>query len=55
VRYEFSGGERGWKGDVPVIRFDCSKIKALGWRCRRPSEEAITAAMAAMIEELDDQ
>lgn len=55
VRYEFTGGDRGWKGDVPVVRFDCSKIKALGWRCRRTSAEAVSDAMAAMLEELDGQ
>ena len=55
VSYEFTGGDRGWKGDVPVVRFDCSKIKALGWRCRRTSAEAVSEAMAAMLEELHDE
>jgi UDP-glucose 4-epimerase len=50
--YEFTGGDRGWKGDVPIVRFDCSKIKALGWRARRTSAEAVGDAMRAMIEEL---
>jgi UDP-glucose 4-epimerase len=50
--YEFSGGDRGWKGDVPIVRFDCSKIKALGWRARRTSAEAVTDAMKAMQGEL---
>lgn len=50
--YEFTGGDRGWKGDVPIVRFDCSKIKALGWQARRTSAEAITDAMKAMREEL---
>jgi UDP-glucose 4-epimerase len=53
VRYEFSGGDRGWKGDVPIVRFDCSKIKALGWKARRSSAEAVTEAMQAMLEELN--
>jgi UDP-glucose 4-epimerase len=50
--YEFTGGDRGWKGDVPVVRFDCSKIKALGWQAQRPSAQAVTDAMKAMQEEL---
>jgi UDP-glucose 4-epimerase len=54
VKYEFTGGDRGWKGDVPVVLFDCSKIKALGWRARRTSAEAIKDAMKAMMEELKD-
>ena len=51
VRHEFTGGDRGWKGDVPVVRFDCSKIEALGWRCRRTSAQAVRDAMTAMREE----
>lgn len=54
TQYEFTGGDRGWKGDVPIVRFDCSKIKALGWRARRTSAEAVTDAMKAMLEELVD-
>lgn len=53
IEYEFTGGDRGWKGDVPIVRFDCSKIKALGWKARRSSAEALTDAMRAMREELD--
>jgi UDP-glucose 4-epimerase len=52
TKYEFTGGDRGWKGDVPVVRFDCSKIKALGWKAKRASAEAVTDAMKAMLEEL---
>ena len=52
VRYEFTGGDRGWKGDVPVVRFDCSKIHALGWKARRSSGEAVTDAIKAMRGEL---
>jgi UDP-glucose 4-epimerase len=54
TKYEFTGGDRGWKGDVPVVRFDCSKIKALGWKAQRSSVEAVSDAMAAMLEELKD-
>ena len=53
VRYDFTGGDRGWKGDVPVVRFDCSKIKALGWINRRSSAEALTDAMNAMRKEIE--
>lgn len=53
VKYEYTGGDRGWKGDVPVVRFDCSKIKALGWACRRNSAQALQHSMSAMRAELD--
>ena len=31
VRYEYTGGDRGWKGDVPVVRLNTDRIRALGW------------------------
>jgi len=52
VQYEFTGGDRGWKGDVPVVRFDCSKITGLGWQCRRNSAAALYQSMSAMLAEL---
>jgi UDP-glucose 4-epimerase len=52
VEYEFTGSDRGWKGDVPVVRFDCSKIQALGWKCQRSSSEALRDSMQAMIKEI---
>ncbi|MCX5848681.1 MAG: NAD-dependent epimerase/dehydratase family protein [Deltaproteobacteria bacterium] len=52
VHYEFTGGDRGWKGDVPSVRFDCKKIKALGWTCQRDSSAAVYHAMCAMKEEI---
>jgi UDP-glucose 4-epimerase len=52
VRYEFTGGDRGWKGDVPIVRFNCAKLKGLGWRSRRTSAEAMREAMTAMRAEL---
>ncbi|MDP9097661.1 MAG: NAD-dependent epimerase/dehydratase family protein [Verrucomicrobiota bacterium] len=54
TKYEFTGGDRGWKGDVPIVRFNSSKIKALGWRAQRSSAEAVRDAMKAMLEELKD-
>ncbi|MDR3404295.1 MAG: NAD-dependent epimerase/dehydratase family protein [Chthoniobacter sp.] len=54
VRYDFTGGDRGWKGDVPVVRFDVTKIKALGWRAARNSTEAVRDAIAAMRVEIEN-
>jgi UDP-glucose 4-epimerase len=49
VAYRFSGGDRGWKGDVPVVRFDTRKLRAKGWSNRRTSREALIAAIDAII------
>ncbi len=46
--YAFTGGARGWKGDVPVIRLNSDRIRALGWASRWTSREAIRAALESM-------
>jgi UDP-glucose 4-epimerase len=53
VRYAHTGGDRGWKGDVPKVLFDTTKIKALGWRPQRSSAQAIRDSLRAMIAELN--
>jgi len=52
VDYQYTGGDRGWKGDVPKVLFDVSKIKALGWRAQRTSAQAIEASIMAMSNEI---
>lgn len=49
VRYVFAGGDRGWKGDVPIVRFDLTKVHEGGWRAARSSREAMRAAIRAML------
>jgi UDP-glucose 4-epimerase len=51
VRYEYTGGSRGWKGDVPVVRFRSDKLETRGWRCQRGSREALIASIDANIAE----
>jgi UDP-glucose 4-epimerase len=48
VRYEYTGGDRGWKGDVPVIRLDISRIRALGWPGARPTRVALKLSLEAL-------
>jgi UDP-glucose 4-epimerase len=51
VRYEYVGGARGWKGDVPVVRFRSDNLAALGWRCEHTSAEALIDSIDANIAE----
>jgi UDP-glucose 4-epimerase len=51
VRYEYAGGERGWKGDVPIVRFRSDKLEALGWQCGHSSKEALKDSIDANIAE----
>ncbi len=49
VSIEYAGGDRGWKGDVPVVRFDLSKIHRLGWKARYGSQEAVRRSVREML------
>jgi UDP-glucose 4-epimerase len=51
VRYQYTGGSRGWKGDVPIVRFRSDKLTALGWRCGHSSIEALRDSIDANIAE----
>jgi UDP-glucose 4-epimerase len=42
--YRYTGGESGWKGDVPRYSYDTSEAEAAGWRFRYDSEEAVRRA-----------
>jgi len=42
----YSGGSRGWRGDIPTVRLDGSKIKKLGWAPKLTSHEAVDRAAA---------
>ena len=48
----FTGGERGWVGDVPRIKLSIDKIKNLGWRPKYNSEEAVRMAAKSLVQQL---
>lgn len=41
----YTGGSRGWAGDSPLIRLDCSRIRALGWQPTRTIQESIVLTL----------
>jgi len=41
VKYSYTGGNCGWKGDVSSFGYDISKAKAAGWKYRYSSTEAV--------------
>lgn len=51
VRYDYAGGNRGWKGDVPVVRLNSDKIRKLGWKNRFSSAEAIRNSVVSIAED----
>jgi UDP-glucose 4-epimerase len=51
VEYQYTGGDRGWKGDVPIVRFRSDKLIARGWHCVRGSREALADSIDSNIRE----
>ncbi|MEI9889075.1 MAG: NAD-dependent epimerase/dehydratase family protein [Rhizomicrobium sp.] len=52
VAYDFTGGNRGWSGDVPIVRFDLAKVHGAGWQSKRNSREAMLDSVRAMLTEM---
>ncbi|MFD1563570.1 NAD-dependent epimerase/dehydratase family protein [Haloarchaeobius amylolyticus] len=50
--FEYTGGERGWTGDVPKMRLSIEKLSALGWEPQLSSDEAVRRSTRELIDEL---
>lgn len=44
---------RGWKGDIPVVRFDTTRLRGLGWKNRYTCREAMTRTIADIISDAE--
>jgi len=49
VRLRYTGGIRGWPGDVPVVMSDVSRMRKLGWQTRYSSAEAVRVALRLIL------
>jgi len=47
--FEYTGGDRGWKGDVPIVRLNTDRIRALGWKNEMSAKEALRASLESML------
>lgn len=52
ARIRYTGGDRGWPGDVPKSRLDPTKLASLGWRVRHSSDQAVERAVLALAREV---
>jgi len=50
VEFKYTGGKRGWKGDVPRFQLDASKIKKLGWKEKYTSDEAVRKSIREILD-----
>lgn len=48
TRIRYTGGKRGWRGDVPTMQLDVSRVNRLGWHARFRSREAVETAVRRM-------
>lgn len=53
VEFEYTGGKRGWIGDVPTTILDIEKALSLGWEPSLNSAEAVRKSAKAIIKGLD--
>ncbi len=49
VKLIYGGGDRGWKGDVPLIKFNNNKLKKIGWRYNYSSRRAIILSLKSLL------
>lgn len=41
VDYYYTGGNVGWKGDVPKFQYNLDKIHSTGWKAKHESDDAV--------------
>jgi len=49
--YAYTGGDRGWTGDVPKMRLSIEKVAGLGWEPEHSSEEAVRQTVRDLLTE----
>jgi UDP-glucose 4-epimerase len=49
VRFRYTGGKRGWPGDVPMVIYSVDKMKRMGWRAKHTSAEAVRVAVRRLL------
>ena len=50
AQIQYTGGDRGWIGDVPEFNYNLDKIHKLGWSAKNTSDEAVRKAIKYILE-----
>ncbi|WP_144799911.1 NAD-dependent epimerase/dehydratase family protein [Halorubrum depositum] len=50
--YAYTGGDRGWTGDVPKMRLSIERLADLGWEPAIESDEAVRRSASELIDEI---
>ncbi len=49
--FTYTGGDRGWRGDVPLMQLSIDKLRSHGWSPSYTSSEAVRAATSDLVAE----
>ena len=52
ARIRYTGGNKGWVGDVPKFSYSIEKLKKLGWSPRLTSNQAVDRAVEEIVQEV---
>lgn len=52
-QFRFTGGSRGWKGDIPLSSLDITKISSLGWKTKLSSDDAVELAASQIFNQMN--
>ena len=50
VKYRFTGGDRGWVGDVPITVLSFEKVKKLGWSTKISLENSVRRTVRYLLD-----
>jgi UDP-glucose 4-epimerase len=53
--YEYTGGDRGWSGDVPKMRLSIEKLSALGFEPELSSDESIRRGVRDLLDGAENE
>lgn len=51
VAVKYGDEPRGWKGDVPQVKLDTTRMTKLGWKPKLSSREAVRRSIAEIVEQ----
>jgi UDP-glucose 4-epimerase len=49
TQIHYTGGDRGWRGDVPIVRLNTDRIRELGWSNVMNTREALASSLDALV------
>ncbi|WP_330217379.1 hypothetical protein [Methanococcoides methylutens] len=49
VKFSYTSGSRGWKGDVPKMMLSINKLKVLGWDLNTGSEDFVRETVNSLL------